>query len=64
MAFTQYTRSFTGGIALGFRDSSIPFSYLDDDQKPSTAAASACKLMTNGSGSFLPVLRRSGGSEP
>src|SRR3984885_9952342 len=24
----------TGSIALGFRDSSIPFSYLDDNQKP------------------------------
>src|SRR3979490_2004334 len=24
----------TGAITLGFRDSSIPFSYLDDSQKP------------------------------
>src|SRR3954453_17585289 len=24
----------TGAITLGFRDSSIPFSYLDDNQKP------------------------------
>ena len=24
----------TGAITLGYRDSSIPFSYLDDDQKP------------------------------
>ncbi|MDP3692952.1 MAG: amino acid ABC transporter substrate-binding protein, partial [Bradyrhizobium sp.] len=24
----------TGAITLGFRDSSVPFSYLDDSQKP------------------------------
>ena len=24
----------TGAITIGFRDSSIPFSYLDDNQKP------------------------------
>src|SRR5450631_2283295 len=24
----------TGAISIGFRDSSIPFSYLDDNQKP------------------------------
>src|ERR1700744_3638880 len=32
----------TGGIALGFRDSSIPFSYLDDDQKPIGYAMDIC----------------------
>jgi glutamate/aspartate transport system substrate-binding protein len=25
----------TGAITLGYRESSIPFSYLDDSQKPS-----------------------------
>src|SRR5271154_4144787 len=32
----------TGGIALGFRDSSIPFSYLDDNQKPIGYAMDIC----------------------
>src|SRR6201995_1608363 len=32
----------TGGISLGFRDSSIPFSYLDDDQKPVGYAMDIC----------------------
>jgi len=32
----------TGSIALGFRDSSIPFSYLDDDQKPIGYAMDIC----------------------
>jgi glutamate/aspartate transport system substrate-binding protein len=32
----------TGGIALGFRDSSIPFSYLDDNQKPIGYAMDVC----------------------
>jgi glutamate/aspartate transport system substrate-binding protein len=32
----------TGGIALGFRDSSIPFSYLDDNQKPVGYAMDIC----------------------
>jgi glutamate/aspartate transport system substrate-binding protein len=32
----------TGGIALGFRDSSIPFSYLEDDQKPIGYAMDIC----------------------
>ncbi|SHN78949.1 amino acid ABC transporter substrate-binding protein [Bradyrhizobium erythrophlei] len=32
----------TGGITLGFRDSSIPFSYLDDDQKPIGYAMDIC----------------------
>jgi glutamate/aspartate transport system substrate-binding protein len=32
----------TGSITLGFRDSSIPFSYLDDNQKPIGFAIDIC----------------------
>src|SRR3954453_15681059 len=32
----------TGAITLGFRDSSIPFSYLDDSQKPIGSAMDIC----------------------
>ena len=32
----------TGTITLGHRDSSIPFSYLDDDQKPIGYAMDIC----------------------
>src|SRR5450432_2210236 len=32
----------TGAISLGFRDSSIPFSYLDDNQKPIGFAMDIC----------------------
>src|SRR5437763_1131596 len=32
----------TGAITLGFRDSSIPFSYLDDSQKPIGYAMDSC----------------------
>src|SRR5271155_5056044 len=32
----------TGAITLGFRDSSIPFSYLDDNQKPVGYAIDIC----------------------
>lgn len=32
----------TGSIALGYRDSSIPFSYLDDNQKPIGYAMDIC----------------------
>src|SRR5450631_4522640 len=32
----------TGAIILGFRDSSIPFSYLDDSQKPIGFAIDIC----------------------
>ena len=32
----------TGSIAIGFRDSSIPFSYLDDNQKPIGYAMDIC----------------------
>ena len=32
----------TGTITLGFRDSSIPFSYLDDNQKPIGFAMDIC----------------------
>src|SRR6202521_1135621 len=32
----------TGAITLGYRDSSIPFSYLDDDQKPLGFAMDIC----------------------
>src|SRR6201991_2063144 len=31
-----------GAITLGFRDASIPFSYLDDDQKPIGFAMDIC----------------------
>jgi glutamate/aspartate transport system substrate-binding protein len=32
----------TGAITLGYRDSSIPFSYLDDNQKPIGYAMDIC----------------------
>src|SRR5579885_3746859 len=32
----------TGAITLGFRDSSIPFSYLDDNQRPIGFAIDIC----------------------
>src|SRR5271154_1817250 len=32
----------TGAVTLGFRDSSIPFSYLDDNQKPVGFAIDIC----------------------
>ena len=32
----------SGAITLGFRDSSIPFSYLDDSQKPVGFAMDIC----------------------
>src|SRR3954462_11218377 len=32
----------TGTIAIGYRDSSIPFSYLDDNQKPIGFAIDIC----------------------
>ena len=32
----------TGAITLGFRDSSIPFSYLDENQKPVGFAMDIC----------------------
>src|SRR5205809_7758138 len=32
----------TGAITIGFRDSSIPFSYLDDNQKPIGYAMDIC----------------------
>src|SRR6202000_346263 len=32
----------TGAITLGFRDSSIPFSYLDENQKPVGYAMDIC----------------------
>jgi glutamate/aspartate transport system substrate-binding protein len=35
----------TGTIALGFRDSSIPFSYLDDNQKPIGYAMDICSAI-------------------
>ena len=38
----------TGGIALGFRDSSIPFSYLDDNQKPIGYAMDICYAIVEG----------------
>src|ERR1700689_1012822 len=35
----------TGAITLGFRDTSIPFSYLDDNQKPIGYAMDICYLI-------------------
>jgi len=32
----------TGAITIGYRDSSIPFSYLDDNQKPIGFAIDIC----------------------
>ena len=32
----------TGTITIGYRDSSIPFSYLDDNQKPIGFAIDIC----------------------
>ena len=37
----------TGSIALGFRDSSIPFSYLDDNQKPIGYAMDICNAIVD-----------------
>jgi glutamate/aspartate transport system substrate-binding protein len=37
----------TGSIALGFRDSSIPFSYLDDNQKPVGYAMDICYVIVD-----------------
>ena len=37
----------TGSIALGFRDSSIPFSYLDDNQKPIGYAMDICTAIVD-----------------
>ena len=33
----------TGTITIGYRDSSIPFSYLDDNQKPIGFAIDICR---------------------
>jgi glutamate/aspartate transport system substrate-binding protein len=37
----------TGAISLGYRESSIPFSYLDDDQKPIGFAMDICYAIVN-----------------
>jgi glutamate/aspartate transport system substrate-binding protein len=37
----------TGAITLGFRDASIPFSYLDDNQKPVGFAMDICYAIAN-----------------
>src|SRR3974377_400289 len=37
----------TGAITLGFRDSSIPFSYLDDNQKPVGFAMDICNKVVD-----------------
>jgi glutamate/aspartate transport system substrate-binding protein len=37
----------TGAITLGYRDSSIPFSYLDDDQKPVGFAMDICSKIVD-----------------
>src|SRR3954466_14585274 len=38
----------TGAITLGHRDSSIPFSYLDDSQKPIGFAMDICYKIVDG----------------
>jgi len=37
----------TGAITLGYRDSSIPFSYLDDNQKPVGYAMDICNRIVD-----------------
>jgi glutamate/aspartate transport system substrate-binding protein len=37
----------TGTITIGYRDSSIPFSYLDDNQKPIGFAIDICRLIVD-----------------
>jgi glutamate/aspartate transport system substrate-binding protein len=37
----------TGTIILGYRDSSIPFSYLDDNQKPIGFAIDICRVIAD-----------------
>jgi glutamate/aspartate transport system substrate-binding protein len=38
----------TGTITIGYRDSSIPFSYLDDNQKPIGFAIDICRVVVDG----------------
>ena len=38
----------TGTITIGYRDSSIPFSYLDDNQKPIGFAIDICRSIVEG----------------
>src|SRR5258708_5799789 len=38
----------TGTITIGYRDSSIPFSYLDDNQKPIGFAIDICRSIVDG----------------
>lgn len=38
----------TGTITIGYRDSSIPFSYLDDSQKPIGFAIDICRFIVDG----------------
>ena len=38
----------TGAITIGYRDSSIPFSYLDDNQKPIGFAIDICRGIVEG----------------
>src|SRR4029079_11533505 len=38
----------TGTITIGYRDSSIPFSYLDDNQKPIGFAIDICRSVVDG----------------
>jgi glutamate/aspartate transport system substrate-binding protein len=45
----------TGAITLGFRDSSIPFSYLDDNQKPIGFAIDICHNIVDAVKSELKV---------
>ena len=37
----------TGTITIGYRDSSIPFSYLDDNQKPIGFAIDICRVIVD-----------------
>src|SRR5580765_8937210 len=38
----------TGAITIGYRDSSIPFSYMDDNQKPIGFAIDICRSIVEG----------------
>ena len=45
----------TGTITIGYRDSSIPFSYLDDNQKPIGFAIDICRVIVDGVKSELKL---------
>ncbi|MBA2400522.1 MAG: amino acid ABC transporter substrate-binding protein [Bradyrhizobium sp.] len=45
----------SGTITVGYRDSSIPFSYLDDNQKPIGFAIDICRVIVDGVKSELKL---------